>query len=271
MQAKKEPEDMPSNPFTLTMLGTDTVYTPALKTKNMPQKGSYPKGETLSIISSQIKTQTPPEIDPTNKSVYPYKADEITVINGPTTLGTEVGDRIGRGVAAILKAITQGKKPINIIAHSRGAVESLLIAHEINELQNHIQNCSTMESLVEYVEAQQKQRKKKSSTPDIVKALNEELKKTTQPEEFLKSLKTHFSSCTLNLFAIDPVPGDVSPITWYDERFYIIPGIIKNAEFIFYENERSDWGFTPIFPDLSDPEQNITYLSMPGHHGTGSS
>ena len=51
-----------------------------------------------------------------------------------------------------------------------------------------------------------------------------------------------------------------------------MPEIIKNTELIYYANERSDWGFTPICPEVASKEkQKFVRYSMPGHHGTGSS
>ncbi|TAL58470.1 MAG: hypothetical protein EPN84_12970 [Legionella sp.] len=266
-----------AKPFTLTMLGTDTVYTPALKQKNAPKDGDYPKGETLSLISTEIKTSAPPLIS--SNTPVAYTAPEIEVINGPTTLGTEVGDRIGRGVASILKAISRGQRPINIIAHSRGAVESILIAHEIEALQLLIKEATDLNSLIKALEDQQKARlaNKTSNTPDIFAILKDQLKeqmtgKTQDKETFFTDLKNNFPEVSINLFAIDPVPGDVRPITWYDSRFYTVPRVVRNAEFLFYENERTDWGFTPLCPDPTKnaPEQRVRYLTIPGHHGTGS-
>lgn len=89
-------------PFTLTMLGTLTDFTPELKQIPKPApytKGAkvkdYPKGETLSVISSLIKTSAPAiTIKVDAKNPYPYLADEITVINGPKTDGTNVGRKL---------------------------------------------------------------------------------------------------------------------------------------------------------------------------------
>ncbi len=255
------------------MLGTDTVFTPELKNKGKVKKGDYPKGETLSVISTQILINSVTKIDPTNKSISPLISDEVQVINGPTTMGSEVGDRIGRGVAAIMKAAYRGQTPINIIAHSRGAVESLLIGHEVQYIQKVIKECNTLEELLKHIALQQAARNKAktSSTPDILGSLKSELTTVEDKEAFFKNLKENMSNVSLNFFGIDPVPGDVRPITWYDDRFNTIPRIIKNTRIMYYENERSDWGFTPLDPQPEDPEyQNIEKFSIKGHHGTGS-
>ena len=95
--------------FTLTLLGTDTQFSPN-KVDN-----AYDKAETLSYISTLINdTSTMPTDEVTR-----FRNKDVAVIDGPTTLGTEVGDRIARGVAAVLEAISRGETDISVIAHSR--------------------------------------------------------------------------------------------------------------------------------------------------------
>ncbi|WP_058520043.1 hypothetical protein [Legionella tucsonensis] len=272
-------------PFTLTMLGTLTDFTPELKqtaklspyTKGAKVK-DYPKGETLSIVSFLIKTnalaQTTKE---DTKNPYPLQSDEITVINGPKTDGSNVGEKISLGLAAILKAIARGQTLINIIAHSRGAVESILIAHELQAIQTIISGCATFEEVLKQLAEQQTKRYKgtpTNNTPDIIESLKSQINliPKEEQEQWFNKLKTNLPHTSINFFGIDPVPGDCFPITWYDERFFILPEIIKNAELIYYANEHSDWGFTPIYPEVvSKEKQNLVCYSMPGHHGTGSS
>lgn len=271
-------------PFTLTMLGTLTDFTPELKQIPKPApytKGAkvkdYPKGETLSVISSLIKTSAPAiTIKVDAKNPYPYLADEITVINGPKTDGTNVGEKIALGLAAILKAIARGQTRINIIAHSRGAVESILIAHELESIQTIIGTCTTFDEVSKHLTEQQIKRRKgtpANNTPDIIETLKIQIGQIPKEEEeqWFNNLKTFLPAASINFFGIDPVPGDCFPITWYDERYFILPTIIKNTELIFYANEHSDWGFTPISPEVVSKEtQKFVRYSMPGHHGTGS-
>ncbi|MCL9685677.1 hypothetical protein [Legionella maioricensis] len=272
-------------PFTLAMPGTLTDFTPDLKQTPKPtpytegaEVKDYPKGETLSVVSSLIKTKVltnTKKVD--EKNPYPLETDEITVINGPNTDGSNVGEKIAQGLAAILKAIARGQTISNIIAHSRGAVESILIAHELQAIQTMIATCGTFEEVLKQLAEQQTQRYKgtpKNNTPDIIEPLKSQINliPKDEQEQWFNQLKTSLPNASINFFGIDPVPGDCFPITWYDERFFILPEIIKNTELIYYANERSDWGFTPIFPEVvSKAKQNFVRYSMPGHHGTGSS
>lgn len=271
-------------PFTLTMLGTLTDFTPELKQTAKPSpytKGAkvkdYPKGETLSVVSSLIKTNLLPKAAKVDaKNPYPFQTDEITVINGPTTDGSNVGEKIALGLVAILKAVARGQTRINILAHSRGAVESILIAHELQAIQTIISGCTTFEEVLKQLAEQQTKRYKgtpKNNTPDIIEPIKSQINliPKEEQEQWFNNLKTHLPPSSINFFGIDPVPGDCFPITWYDDRFFILPEIIKNTELIYYANERSDWGFTPIYPEvISKEKQNLICYSMPGHHGTGS-
>ncbi|KTD74568.1 hypothetical protein [Legionella tucsonensis] len=267
-------------PFTLTMLGTDTVYTPTLKSKKKAKplkKGDivqeyYPKGESLSIVSTLIKTKENPVIN--HKQPAPYQSSEATVVNGPKTDGTDVGEKIGIGLGIALNALVRGQTDLNDIAHSRGGVESVLIAHELDAIKKAINSCENFEQLIKELTQQQTARKNGkpfNNTPDIIKPLLTQLPKDKQDQErWFNTLKANIANASMNLFIIDPVPGDCWPVTWYDERFFTLPSFVKHAEFVYYENEHSDWGFTPIYVDASNPEQIIIRHTLPGHHGTGS-
>lgn len=236
--------------FTLTLLGTDTVYTP------FPDK-DYVKGETLSFISSLIAGE---ELSsPSVNQVQKIDKTSAALIDGPTTLGSEVGDRITRGVLAILKAIERGETQINVIAHSRGAVEAILVAHEVQRIQ-------TL-----YAE-------KQASVDTIVSGSSAPKEMRTEPlkSEFgglnLDKIGESITQVSFSIFNIDPVPGGRyrgAPSHWYDARFYSIPSIVKEYEQYIYENERSRC-FKPIIPVAASPDTKFTLLSMPGHHGTGS-
>ena len=223
---------MEKGPFTLTMLGTLTQFSPELKqiAKLSPYiKGakvkSYPKGETLSVVSSLIKTTAPVKITKAEeKYPYPLESDEVTVINGPTTYGSNVGKKIALGIAAILKAISRGQILINIIAHSRGAIEAILIAHELEAIQTIMATSTAFENvLLQLSEQQSKRHKGKpiNNTPDIIEFLKSQINLISQEEQeqWFNSLKSYIPKTSINFFGIDPVAGDCFPIAWYDERF----------------------------------------------------
>ncbi|USQ14063.1 hypothetical protein J2N86_01635 [Legionella lytica] len=269
-----------AKPFLLTMLGTDTKLSPTtkkIKKERVLQKGEvvsdYPKGESLSLVSMQVQVEGKAEI---TQGPIPYKTDEVTVVNGPTTSGANVGEKIGFGVAEILLAIARGQLPVNIIAHSRGAVESTLIMHEVQAIQNMIAACNSIDEVIAELFRQQTERhnakKPINNTPDIIAHLKAQLQLIPQEERetWFESLKKNIPNASINFFGIDPVPGDCFPITWYDNRYFTIPPIAKNVQILYYENEHSSLGFTPAWIQPESPEQKFVYHTIPGHHGTGS-
>ncbi|MGL5742692.1 MAG: hypothetical protein ACRCXC_09190 [Legionella sp.] len=193
----------------------------------------YPKGETLSIANALIKTKEKPVvIESVKLHKYPYHSLEATIVNGPETNATNVGEKIGLGLAAALNAIVRGQTVINMTAHSRGAVESWLITHELNSVKELISSCVNVDQLLKLLTEQQTARQKGkplNNTPDIIAALKSQLPKTSDSkEQWFNALKANIGEVSVNLFAIDPVHGDCWPITWVDERF-TLPPIVKNA------------------------------------------
>ncbi|MGL5742212.1 MAG: hypothetical protein ACRCXC_06535 [Legionella sp.] len=164
-----------------------------------------------------------------------------------------------------------------MISHSRGTVASILITHELEAIQKLSTLCVTVEELLKQLAEQQAQRHKgttTNNTPDIIEVLKTQINliPKEEQEQWFNQRKTNLPNASINLFGIDPVPGDCFPMTWYDPRYFSLPEIIKNAEMIYFANERYDWGFTPIYPEVvSKEKQNLVRYSMPGHHGTVSS
>lgn len=253
-------------PFTLTMLGTDTLFTP--EGQKFPVV-DYPRGETLSIVSTLITGDAVRN----DKAISSYVSNQVEVIIGPTTTGTEVADRIIRGVLAVLKAIARGETTINIMAHSRGAVEAILVAHEINNIQKY------------YCDAQKEGRrapnlfailtilaKDESSNPKgNTGKIQQHLVKMAEIKEISGAFNDTIGNVHINLFATDPVPGDAPLYGWEDSRYCQIPEIVTDCEVYLYENERTRF-FTPLqLVPSSNSDARFFQIPMPGHHGSGSS
>ena len=126
--------------YFLFLLGTDTRYShrPTKALSGIQQK-YYEQGETFSYLAqliAQLLHEGEPEITP--DSPLSFSAPSVDVINGPTLIGSEIGDRIARGTFLVLKAIAEGKTNIQLTAHSRGAVEAILITHELSRIQKEL-------------------------------------------------------------------------------------------------------------------------------------
>ncbi|AOW59432.1 hypothetical protein [Legionella pneumophila] len=236
--------------YTLTLLGTDTAFTPN------PDNG-YEKGETLSYVSTLVNRQGAEEQSDDN--ITKYRNLKIAVVDGPDTMGKEVGDRIARGVASILEAISRGETKISIMAHSRGAVEAILVAHELERIQENFKRDKNSPELTNSVCPLTKKAMQEAHK-DIFNSLN------------LKNIADHIKNVELSIFNIDPVPGGDflgAPVGWKDDRFFRVPKIVKEYEQCVYENERTRC-FKAIVPKCDSSDTKFNLFSLPGHHGTGS-
>ncbi|MFZ4076563.1 MAG: hypothetical protein ACOYKA_01130 [Legionellaceae bacterium] len=295
--------------FTLTVLGTDTPYLARDHLKKAII--SYPDElllcESLSLISERIVDAEPlPLEDATaffDSSMSFVHLDEdgkpsasvfdtatmtmgidmsgvfevnkkASVMEGPDTLGFNVYEKIAKGTLDLLKAVAQGETTLNIIGHSRGAVESILIAHELDRIQKVMwaEPCSilTVEQFKTLIcDSPDKKTKKK---------LRELLKKTKGTSDFYETLMEKFRAkdkhaLHVNIFAVDPVPGGGSygsdrVTSWVDARFFTIPDMVKHYKQIVMEDERSS-AFEVIIPKVMNPETtSFELINLPGHHGT---
>ncbi|MFA5959982.1 MAG: hypothetical protein WC785_05650 [Tatlockia sp.] len=252
--------------FTLALLGTDTSYLP--DNNETALAAGYAKAETISYILSLVKGNNQYTYIPSadNKEEKPplvkYSNSKAAVVDGPDTMGSEVGDRIARGVQAVLKAISEGETQINIIAHSRGAVEAILVAQEVER----IQKLCAKGDLDPNAWANSDDKKK--NTGAYMKSLN--IFAGIDPEKVQKNI----ANVKISMLNIDPVPGGsfrgLKMVAWKDDRFYKLPEIVKNYEQYVYNNEVSRC-FKPIVPKCDNPtETNFKLMKIPGHHGTGS-
>ncbi|HBD7142715.1 TPA: hypothetical protein KKW64_001587 [Legionella pneumophila] len=234
--------------YTLTLLGTDTTFTPK------PDTG-YEHGETLSYVSTLVDRPGEPQL---TDNITHYRNSNIAVVDGPDTMGKAVGDRIARGVASILEAISRGETDISIMAHSRGAVEAILVAHELERIQENFKQGKGSADL------------RNSKCPLTKTAM--EAQKDTYESLKLEGIANNINNVKLSIFNIDPVPGgDLlgAPVGWKDERFFRVPKIVKEYEQCVYENERTRC-FKPIVPKCESSDTKFNLFSLPGHHGTGS-
>ncbi|MGC1181780.1 hypothetical protein [Legionella sp.] len=241
--------------FTLTLLGTDTQFSPNYVIN------AFDKCETLSYISTLINKKITMPVD----DVIRFRNEDVAVIDGPTTWGLEIGDRIVRGVTAILEAVSRGEINISVIAHSRGAVQAILVAHELERIQKLLLENST-KFTPEILNSVCKH------TKDVMSGFHKSAIESLNWDEISK----HINNVKLSMFNIDPVPGGsyigatyVSTLPWRDSRFYELPKIVKEYEQFIYENERTRC-FKPIVPKCVSQETKFKLQSLPGHHGTGS-
>lgn len=259
--------------------------------KGRAVKVDYPRGETLSFIASVINRSEKIEPSVTHQTEEQATTleqpviERAHVIEGPETFGTDIGIKIRDGLLKLVAEIATGETELNIVAHSRGAVESILIANELERLRQIVNNSETdpaitldYQSLIDspctYT---------KAAFISFFKAPQNQALLNTQ----LAELKNKIKSVALNLFNIDPVPGDddniialganipltdkrLRSLSWKDPRFFNIPPIVKHYVVCIKENEHTRL-FKPILAKTQDPTQTkFELFTLPGHHGTAS-
>ncbi|CEG56931.1 coiled-coil domain-containing protein [Legionella fallonii] len=261
VDAERDVSDRPVlNPnYFLFMLGTDTVYThlPTTNLEKEADRKSYENGETLSYTARVVATKMG-ELEPDlTGQPLSFSTPSVDVVNGPTTRGTEVGERIALGLFLVLKAIAEGKENIVIPAHSRGAVETILMLHELDRVKTEL-----------------KQNPKKSLYTILLEspcyytrnAVAKFFKDVKEADNVRASLSARLSNAKVNAFLMDPVPGGrymfIPGIAWRDDRFFQKPPS-NAAELLIFRDERSRC-FKPIIPS------GLTPIVTPGHHGTAS-
>ncbi|MFA5960249.1 MAG: hypothetical protein WC785_07010 [Tatlockia sp.] len=241
--------------FTLFMLGTGTNF--SMK----DAKNYYKKTETLSDCALRILYENKYLTD----TVIEYRNENVAVINGPSTLGTEVYNRITLGVDVILEAMSRGEYEINLIGHSRGAEEATLIAHELKRIKQFFQeNRVPNNNIANREETDCVETKKEMDRLGILNAYSD------ITSDKYKTVKAAFEKIKLPIFNIDPVPGGrilaLPGIRWESNRFYEIPDIVAYYEQVVCRHEHTVM-FKPTIPHVTCPSE---IYSVPGHHGTPS-
>lgn len=241
--------------YFLFLLGTNGKFTP----KPTAPERMYERGDTLSYLTQVISTLFKEKESPESKLPFPpfsFCHPSVEVLDGPSTMGSDVGQLIAMALFLVLRAIAHGKTNLHLSGHSRGAVETILVIHELARIKK---------SLIE---------KPEKSLWDIFidspcRLTRDAMLKLFSPTlegdalELRALLLKHLNAIQINAFLIDPVPGDKTyapGIGWYDERFYQeIP--CHHYELLICRDERSSF-FYPIIPKAMRPTM------IPGHHGT---
>lgn len=222
-----------SNPFLLVLLGTDTKYSDQSNPKD------YPFGETLGLLAETVAEE------------------DRFILDGPDTLGRNVGAKIAEATLVILEQMKQGRTDFFLAAHSRGAVEANLVAHQVQKV------------LAAFRNGQRNPAANKNDLYIVAKYFQNPLKRkflelTEDPSFDWNAIPDP----TISSFLLDPVPGGglgpIKQIRWEDPDMYGTPDFVKDSTVVIQDQEASRC-FKAIVPK-SDPRVKLD--RTPGHHGT---
>jgi len=264
----------------LFLLGTGVDYVPGPCQSSFGPK-FYTRGNTLSC-AAQLTTLLEDKNEKaviTANSPHPYHSSSADVINGVGLAAQEAGDRIARSLLLALDAIAQGKTEINISGFSRGAAESMVLAHELQRVLDTLKTDAALDPKkrrpLASIIAESKSCRSMgwNSTKDKLTALIGDSKLDQGIDNAMKDKLLHnFENPALDikLFTIDPVPGDfdrlLKAINWDEPEGYFdyLPPIIKegNSKGFIAQHETSTH-FKVINPVGMNSEVN------PGIHGHG--
>ncbi|PHQ79685.1 MAG: hypothetical protein COB66_06380 [Coxiella sp. (in: Bacteria)] len=215
-----------------------------------------------------------------------------TIFDGPDTTGTNVYKIIANTVLEVLEKTKDGKTEFHFAAHSRGAVETILVAHELQYIktlaslkQLTIENYLDINKFINgqkgkhsVLETLQK-RPKSAATSIFTYSIQYEIKRDRiLTEKFVKALEfikdRDLSALTIgSMVLLDPVPGGnlgVLQVGWQDERFYKIPEIVAKCTTIILLDERTQC-FAPVVAHAQNEKRTqVTVLPLRGNHGTAS-
>ncbi|MDF1827119.1 MAG: hypothetical protein P1U39_02450 [Legionellaceae bacterium] len=264
-------------------LGTDTI-------KTVDNYVRTQRGELFSYVSDRIPKPSSEqhETDYMMQSVESHEdwsrvdataierdsseKELVHVYDGPKTFGADFYHIMAQGVSDLLPAIAGGQTVLNIIGHSRGAVESIIASHELDRIQKILgatdQNAiNSPEALLELLCDSEHKETKQYLNTKLEPYINELF-------DNLSELITNMAKVKVNLFLLDPVPGGsvlcMTGAKITDARYFKIPTIVNDCQEILLENERTR-GFKAIVPHVVDPKiTTFTLINLPGHHGTAS-
>ena len=177
----------------------------------------------------------------------------MAVLDGPTLLGSEIGDRIAQGLLLALNAVASGKKTLQLSGHSRGAVETMLVIHELARVKEELEKYPT-KSLRDILVNSPCQYTRLA----LNKVFNVDTAEDTPENRTLLLARLKVLKTQAILF--DAVPGDIPGFSWHDPRFY--KKLPCDDHLYFISRDERTPGFYPIIAE------NMNVIVVPGHHGS---
>jgi hypothetical protein len=233
-----------SSTYALACLGTETINVP--DDTYLRDFGAEGLEETLSMTIGHVKA---PNVKVPNPIAYKYDLDSnpqvrfhkedtsrnyelhllndgAAIIDGPSRFKANVYYIISTSLLHLINQLAYGYRKIAMTGHSRGAIETVIISHELKRIKDAFlinENMTKDEFIQCVINSEHK------LTREILHAWQTKLDVITQ--ENFSTLKLGLRALRVNLFLIDPVAGgSVFGVTygrWLDERFSSLPDIVE--------------------------------------------
>lgn len=275
----------------LACLGTNHTY-PCITTKHSP---SFERFGTIQFLWEAVAPYENKIVDECLGIATGFSSTGSftkTIINGPDYIGTNIREKLVLGLLDLLHVLAKGdpETTINLIGHSRGSIEIILIVNYLQLVKNTLQRHQSV-SLLDIVK----------SSPNLLLQeleLSRELytrtglskRKFNKAKLYLEVFLTELNSikyrqqlvnisryttniimtigrCKINIAINEPVPGGIRFTTWCNPLVYYIPPIVKVCITILAADERTS-AFHVIVPRPLDAKTIFEVEILPGHHGS---
>lgn len=267
---KLRSQDKAAKPdYYLFFLGTEVNFVAKPDTKKV---APYVRGETFSFaaqLTAQLLGEEGVELKGPVHVAHAYHSTSIDVINGPNTLGDEAGDRIAKGLLLSLQAIANGQTTLNLSGFSRGGVEAIVLTHELKRVKEALEidlGSTNKQSLVSILKNTSSVTggvvRTRKYTQEALETLLKDPIPAAEEEALKKALLSGLQQLKINLFALDPVPGDSVLVGWDEPTFYFLPEFVEKRLELVQQHETSNC-FKAVIP------KGMPYEVIPGCHGTG--
>ncbi|MDI1351415.1 MAG: hypothetical protein PSV35_01390 [bacterium] len=230
--------------YFLFMMGGDCVFTPA------PVAGRFKNGETLSFVAQWVAESLQEQLSETSTDLFTYpdsnktnSSKSVEVINGAgLSNNVNCAELIVQGLFSALRAIAQGKTNITIAAHGRGALFSILIAHELYRIKNEL-NDDPNKSFLDIL--------KKSECYETHAAVTKFIEDISFSPELKIVLNDRFNEIKVNLFLMDPIRAmRTENILWEDPRFHVKPPC-DMVELLISRDGLDEFAYPLILPETN--------------------
>lgn len=209
--------------------------------------------------------------------------NELVILQGPDDSGTYVHNVIVSGLMAALNALMRGETEINFIGFSRGSVEAIHMTHELQRIQDYINNPSSDLSAQAIATAISEgcynpysmypfRWRTQRINDNYLDALRAALENSTYLNALITGIKD--PRFKLNGMLLDPVPGlcegsQLTYLAWTAmEHHTSVPPMVSNLIVAYMDSEFSV-GFRAVWVEPTPNSQTkIAHIHFPGCHST---
>ncbi|MGV3740508.1 MAG: hypothetical protein ACO1N3_04370 [Gammaproteobacteria bacterium] len=247
------------------------------------REGSHTLSFFADCIATAEEQKTEPLLSRVSDPSILIQNNDLIVIQGPDDTGTSVHNLIVTGLMAALNALMRDEQEINFVGFSRGSVEAIHMAHELQRIKDYLNNSSkdrSISALVNFIcdgcynPGTWATWRTNRINSYYKKALIEALKDPVAVNSLQNGLSNPNIKLRFNGMLLDPVPGLAegttlpSYIPWISSQHTTIAPMVDELT-VTYMGDELSVGFRAVWVEASsESTTKVTHLHLPGYHGT---